>query len=307
MAEVTNDDLSIQIAGLRHYLRKVDGGWLPTTEWVKQQMAPVNKVIEDLKGKLEEVHKEIVKNPVTEYWEAAGFDGIAAGIEKLYEGEGLGTAVAYWLSTGGGALAAIIIGGIGVYLAGKLTGIQRSIQQIGGPTRRILALDEEGNLRLQNRTDVENRERRVANGGTGLADLPPGAAGNLDTLHQALTRINPELLTFNNRAPDFLRQFRKLPKQAVATRVTEGLKALSGALRTLNPTKIGKVASATDRMKSALTGFEPSRIPSGPTLQASADAMGNLARETGTLRSKFQELSRSVRSLDDAIGAATTA
>ncbi|MFH8623919.1 hypothetical protein ACH4A8_18715 [Streptomyces vietnamensis] len=326
MAEVTNEDLSIQIAALRHHNRVVDGGWLPSTEWLRGKLAPLDHIA-DMKSKIEEVHKEIVKNPVTEYWEAAGFDGIAAGIEKLYEGEGLGTALKYWLSTGAGAFAAMVVGGIGVYIAGKLTGIQRSIQEFVSRDGLIRAYDENGNVTRQSRTDVENRERRVANGGTSLADLPSSTdTARIGPLREQLEKLNAELLKFNNRAPAFLQSFRKLPTYAKAEKaangvekiatavagidhsqmrpVAEGVNKVNNAMRNADPRKITKVAKATDKLKAAMLGFTPTKIPEGTKLEASARGMDSLTAATGTLRTKFNELRQTVQSLDQELGAA---
>ncbi|MFG2841225.1 hypothetical protein ACGFZH_09020 [Streptomyces zaomyceticus] len=327
MAEVTTEDLSIQIAGLRHYVRKVDGGWLPTTEWLKQKLAPLD-LVSGIKEKLEDVHKEVVKNPVSEYWEAAGFDGIAAGIEKLYEGEGLGTALKYWLSNGAGAFVALILGGIGLYLAGKLTDIQRSIQQFVRRDGLIRAYDADGNVTPQRRTDVEARERRVANGGTSIADLVGNDTNVEQTkkLREQLALLNGELLKFDNRAPAFLRHFGQLPSERKAQKAVSALGKISDAIGRINltafttvansisrivdqtakanPVHITAVAEAIGKLVAAAKDLKPEMIPNGRRVQDSATAMGNLARETGTLRTKFIELRGTVQSLDQQLGGA---
>ncbi|MEE1817466.1 hypothetical protein PUR59_20870 [Streptomyces sp. SP18ES09] len=330
MAEVTTEDLSVQIAGLNHKLRIVDGGWLPSTEWLKVKLAPLD-LLADMKAKIEDVHKEVVKNPVSEYWEAAGFDGIAAGIEKLYEGEGLGTALKYWLSNGAGAFAAVLVGGIGVYLTGKFVSLRRDMQELisrlpGGTPGMIRGYDEHGNVTRQTRDDIERRERRVANGGTSLADLPGSAAtAQIGPLRDQLENLNKEVLKFNNRAPAFLQSFRKLPTEAKAEKaakgveriataiagvdhtrmqpVAEGVNKINNAMRNADPKKVEKVARATDKLKTAMLGFNPAKIPKAADIRGTDTAMTNLAAATGTLRTKFNELRLTVQSLDQQLGA----
>ncbi|MFE5594533.1 hypothetical protein [Streptomyces sp. NPDC056549] len=332
MPEVTTEELSIQIAGLSHKLRIVDGGWLPSTEWLRAKLAPLD-LLADMKAKIEDVHKEVVKNPVSEYWEAAGFDGIAAGIEKLYEGEGLGTALKYWLSNGAGAFAAVLIGGIGVYMTGKFLSLRRDLQELisrlpGGTPGMIRGYDENGDVRLQSRQDIEARERRVANGGTSLADLPSSAdTARIGPLREQLDKLNKELLRFNNRAPAFLQSFRKLPPEGKATKaanaikkiadaitgidhgqmqpVAEGVNKINNAMRNADPRKVTKVARATDKLKAAMVGFDATKIPKSSDLGPAATKMGELATATGTLRTKLREFASTVRDLDSALGAPT--
>ncbi|WP_369145952.1 hypothetical protein [Streptomyces sp. R44] len=317
MAEVTTGDLQIQIAGLSHKLRIVDGGWLPSTNWLKEHL-----IVPEFKDKFLEIHKEIVKNPVSEYWEAAGFDGIAAGIEKLYEGEGLGTAFKYWMSTGAGAFAAIVVGGIGVYLTGKLTSIQRTLQQWGDPNRLIRAYDADGNITRQSRTDVEARERRVANGGTSLADLPPTA--NFDGLRAQLELLIPQMEKFNDKAPAFLRDFAKLPKESAARKAAEGVKKvadaikdvdhqrmplvssgmgkITGAVRNSDPKKTKKFADAIGKLKLAMDGLDVNSVPKAGTLGPAATAARDLAQHTGTLSGRMRDFAQAVRDLNAEMG-----
>ncbi|WP_128980723.1 hypothetical protein [Streptomyces roseicoloratus] len=285
--------------------------------------------------KIDDMHKEIVKNPVTEYFEAGGFDGIAAGVEKLYEGEGIVTALKYWGSNFAGVLAAAVLGVVGIYLAGRFSGIQRSLQQLLNwrqrdlprAQRSILALDENGDARSQSRRDVEARERRVANGGTSLADLVGNDTNVAQTqaLREQLALMNPELLKFNNRAPSFLQSFRKLPTEAKATQaangvkkvaeaatginhgqllqVADGVNKINNAMRNADHRKIGKVAKAVGKLKDAMQGFDPKDLPKSSDLGPAATKMGELADATETLRTKFRELSGTIQSLDQALGA----
>ncbi|MFC9705012.1 hypothetical protein ACFTWD_30445 [Streptomyces sp. NPDC056943] len=282
-----------------------------------------------LKEKIDEIHKEVVKNPVSEYWEAAGLDGIAAGIEKLYEGEGLATAFKYWGSTIAGAVAALLLGAFALIVAGQFTNFQRWIQQLGsGGTRRILALNENGQLRPQRRLDVEARERRVANGGSSLADLVgnPTNVEQTRKLREELEKLNPEVLKFNNRAPAFISDFGRLPNETKANKAVQAVDAIAAAMGRINqaalatfagniskiadrlskadPLHIGKVAEAIGKLVLAAKDLKPEMIPQARRVQDSATAVGNLARETGTLRTKFAELRGTVQSLDQQLGGA---
>jgi hypothetical protein len=278
-----------------------------------------------LKEKIDEIHKEVVKNPVSEYFEAAGLDGIAAGIEKLYEGENLATAFKYWGSTVAGGMAALLIGALGVYLSGKFVQLRRTIQELVSRDGLIRGYDANGDLTRQSRTDIEARERRVANGGTSLTDLPPTA--NVDALRGQLERLNPELLKFNNRAPSFIREFRKLPTESKATKAAEGVKRIAEAIagvnhaemrpvaegvnkinnsmRNADPRKVEKVAKAVGKLKTSMVGFDATKLPKAGDLQGSDTAMNNLATATGTLRTKLREFASTVRDLDQVIGTAT--
>ncbi|MEV8587754.1 hypothetical protein [Streptomyces sp. NPDC051180] len=326
MAEVTNEDLQLQIAGIRHYVRKVDGGWLPTTEWLKQKLAPL-ELVGDMKEKIEDIHKEVVKNPVSEYFEAAGLDGIAAGIEKLYEGEGFGTAFKYWGSTVVGGMVALVIGALSVYLAGKFVGLRRDIQELISRDGLIRGYDENGDLTRQPRTAIEDRERRVARGGGTLADIPQNA--NFDALRGQLESLNPELEKFNQRAPGFVTNFRKMPSAAKLTptaegvdkiakavteapnastlgRVAKSLGKITDAVKDANPGHISKVAKAVGKLKLAVDGLDTANIPKAAPLQGAADAAHNLATNTGTLAGKLREFARTVSSLNDELGGAAT-
>ncbi|MGA5063121.1 hypothetical protein ACPB9E_04950 [Streptomyces exfoliatus] len=248
-----------------------------------------------LKEKIDEIHKEVVKNPVTEYWEAAGFDGIAAGIEKLYEGEGLGTAVNYWLSNGAGAFAAIVIGGIGLYLAGKLTNIQRSIQAAVRPSGLIRAYNANGDVTLQSRRDVEDRERRVANGGTGVADLVsnPANAEQARKLREQLVPLNKAVGKFDRLAPSFLESFRKLPSERKAEKAANGVTKISDAVKLVDRPALKEVAESVEKLNKE-TG-----------LASTARKMGELTTKTETLRQKFQDLRGTISNLDQTIAGTT--
>ncbi|MFF5917988.1 hypothetical protein ACFY8C_06575 [Streptomyces flavochromogenes] len=274
---------------------------------VMRDLSSITSTLNHLKEKIEEIHKEIVKNPVTEYWEAAGFDGIAAGIEKLYEGEGLGTALNYWLSNGAGAFAAIVIGGIGLYLAGKLTNIQRSIQAALRPSGLIRAYNANGDVTLQRRTDVEARERRVANGGTGVADLvgDPANAERARRLREQLVPLNKAVDRFDKLAPTFLESFAKLPSERRATKAATAVGKISSAVNLVNRTALKEVVEGYEKLNKAVAEYQPTKIPKEAELAGVARKMNDLANETQTLRDKFNGLRGTIESLDSVIAGAT--
>ncbi|MEU6623562.1 hypothetical protein ABZ926_22705 [Streptomyces litmocidini] len=318
----SNADLSSQIIELKTQVSIADEFQITLAG---HYQSILTSRLDYLKGKIEDIHKEIVKNPVTEYWEAAGFDGIAAGIEKLYEGEGLGTALKYWLSNGAGAFAAILIGGIGVYLTGKLVSIRRDIQELlsrhlpGATPGLIRGYDENGNVTPQTREQIEARERRVANGGTSLADLPQNA--NFDGLRTQLGLLIPQMEAFNEKAPAFLRDFRKLPKESAAQKAARGVKAvadavkevdhqsmplvasgmgkITGAVRNSDPKKTKKFADAIGKLKLAVKDLDVDKVPKMATFQNAANAAKDLADHTGTLSGRMRAFAEAVRDLNN--------
>ncbi|MET9345482.1 hypothetical protein [Streptomyces termitum] len=318
MTEATDQDVSKKISSLREYLEKADESTLTTTGWMNKQLAPVNKLIEELKEEQKKVAEEVTKAPWEEAMEQVGLGGFAEIIKKGLEDGLMASAKTIGLALLG-LLVPVLLGSLGAFL------VQKAQRWHSDRTGSTFGLDPSGVIRRQTFEEIQAQQN--GGGGNLLDQLPANA--DFDHLRGQLAALNPELLKFNNRAPSFLQSFRRLPREGAATKaangvrkiaeavagvnhaemrpVADGVNRINNVMRNADARKVGKVAQATDRLRRAMTGFEPSRIPSGPTLQASADAMGNLARESGTLRSRFQELSRSVRSLDDAIGAATTA
>ncbi|MFE0649156.1 hypothetical protein ACFVZH_11255 [Streptomyces sp. NPDC059534] len=325
MAEVTNEELSIQIAGLRHHLRTPDGGWLPTTNWLKEQLGPLT----ELKKKIDDMHQELTKAKKTELLEGMGLDGFAAALEKYYEKS------EYWGYYLGAAVASFLVPVVGLMMLTNFTNFQRTLQGAffnlidkipGVNTRgRILAVND-GNTfpRLQNAQAVRAREEAAAGG---LAAIPRDA--NYGPLRYQLQLLIPQLEKFNLHAPDFVSNFRKMPSAAKLTKTAEGvdkigkavtdapdapvmaqvaksLGKITGAVKHANPGHITKVAKATAKLKLAVDGLDPSRIPKAAPLQGAADAARNLATNTGTLAGKLRELARTVGSLNDELGGATS-
>ncbi|MGW2202196.1 hypothetical protein [Streptomyces sp. NPDC001774] len=275
----------------------------------------------DFAKRFAEMHEELIKAPWSEWMEAAGLDGFAAAVEKISEGKDFWTVLPYAI----GAFVGLAVPALAVYLGGKFNQFSRDFREAISRDGLIRGYDANGDLTRQNRQDIEARERRVANGGTSLADIPETA--NFDNLRNQLTTLNPHLEKFNDLAPAFIREFRKLPSESKATKAANGVKkiaeavaqvehttmqpvatgigAIKDAVATADPRKITKVAQAVGKLKGAMDGFEPTRLPDATNIQGSADAMKNLARETGTLRTKLREFASTVRTLDDVIGTAT--
>ncbi|MFE5482090.1 hypothetical protein [Streptomyces sp. NPDC056527] len=244
-----------------------------------------------------DIHEEATKAPLTEWLEAAGLDGVAAGVEKIYEGKNFGVIWPYFLS----AFMGLAVPALGLLLAAKSIDIVRNVtDKLFG---WVIANNENGGWSRQNREDVERRERRVFNGGAGLADLPE--TPDFGPLRRQLEELNPHLVTFNDQAPSFIREFRKLPKESAATKAAAGVKKIADAIKDIDhtrmqpvatgvgkiqeavrdadPRKIEKVAKATEKLKLATTNFNPDRVPKAEPLQDAATAAGNLARQIGPL------------------------
>ncbi|WP_406061241.1 hypothetical protein OG462_26125 [Streptomyces sp. NBC_01077] len=268
---------------------------------VMGQLASISSTLEHFKEKIEDIHKEVVKNPVSEYFEAAGLDGIAAGIEKLYEGEGFGTAFKYWGSTVVGGMVALLIGALTIYLSGKFVALRRSIQELISRDGLIRGYDANGDLTRQSRTDIEARERRVANGGTSLADLPPGT--NLGPLQTQLELLIPKIEKFNSEAPSFLTNFRKLPSERAMTKTATGIGKVSDAVAAAKPTDIEKVADATEKLVAAQSGFDPRKLPKARGLASAAEAAERLARAGDDVKTAFDSLKAAAQSAERVIAA----
>ncbi|MFD4372508.1 hypothetical protein [Streptomyces sp. NPDC058486] len=253
--------------------------------------------------KIDDMHKELVKHPVTEWLEAAGLGGFAAGFEKIKENTDWKTYVPYFVA----AVIGFVLPVLGLLLATKFTDFQRWVQQLFSRGGRILAFDENGQVRLQDRTVVEQRERRIANGGTSVADLvgDPANAQQAETLAKALEKLNPQVERFEAKAPSFLNSFKRLPNKAKADKAVIVLGLVGDAIKKVNARKLEKIAEGLEKLNKELDQFQPTKLPTDTQLGNTADAMGNLAREAGTLREKFEGLQGSIRSLDQQIGQAT--
>ncbi|MFC9266013.1 hypothetical protein ACFT25_40060 [Streptomyces hydrogenans] len=307
--EVTNEEISIQIAGLRRYLSKVDHHTLPTTEWMKQQLAPVNKLIADLKAEQEKVAEEVTKAPWEETLEQLGL-GFVAEIIKKFSEAGFVAALGAAFVAAGGIIIPILLTALGAFIVFKLQ--QWHAGRTGGTT---FGMRPDGSFGRRNFDDIRNERNGIAPGG--MADLPRDA--NFDDLRSQLERLNPHLAKFNLHAPSFVSNFRKMPskgaeakadvveKIALAVKevdhlqlglVASGMGKINGAVKNANPRKTGKFADAIGRLKLAMKDLDVDKVPKMATFQNAADAAKELAQHTGTLSRHMGAFASAVRELN---------
>ncbi|MCX5392551.1 hypothetical protein ABZY68_19725 [Streptomyces sp. NPDC006482] len=257
MAEVTNEELSIQIASLRHHLRTPDGGWLPTTNWLKEQLGPLT----ELKKKIDDMHQELTKAKKTELLEGMGLDGFAAALEKYYEKS------EYWGYYLGAAVASFLVPVVGLMMLTNFTNFQRAVQGLffnlidkipGVNTRgRILAINDGNTLpRLQDAQQVRAREEAA---GGGMASIPADA--NFEPLRRQLEALNPHLKEFNTQAGPFRTKFKDLPKAGAMTKAADAIDRIKTAVAAFDPPKTELVATAVGKLIEAVKDYDPKKIP----------------------------------------------
>ncbi|MCX4982812.1 hypothetical protein [Streptomyces sp. NBC_00572] len=315
MAEVTTEDLSIQIGSLRHYLTKVDHNSLPTTEWMKQQLAPVNKLIEDLKAEQEKVAEEVVKAPWEQVLEQLGLGSVAEIIKKFSE-EGIMAAVGAAFVALGGMIVPILLTALGAFIVFQL----QKWHAGRSATNETFGPRADGSFGRRNFSEIEAERNGVAPGG--MADIPADA--NFDELRGQLERLNPHLAKFNLHAPSFVSNFRKMPTKGAAAKadvvekialavkevdhqnmalVASGMGKINGAVKNANPRKTSSFAKAIGKLKLAMDGLEVDKVPKAGTLGQAADNAKRLADNTGTLAQKMRDFAATVRSINDELGA----
>ncbi|MFD8975192.1 MULTISPECIES: hypothetical protein [Streptomyces] len=319
MAEVTTEDLSIQIAGLRHYLSKIDHAPLPTTEWMKQQLAPVNKLIEELKAQQDKVAEEVVKPTWEQVMEKLGLGPVAEIIKKGIEG-GIGAALIAGIVALGGIIVPLLMIALGAFLVFQL----QKWHAGRNANNETVGMRADGSFGRRNFQDIQNERNGVAGGG--IADLP--ATANFDALRNQLTLLNPHLETFNKHAPDFVANFKKLPSEGKATKAAKGVKAvaeavenvnhqamplvasgmgkINGAVKNSDPKKTVRFADGIGKLKLAMTGLDVDKVPKAGTLGQAADAAHRLAEKTGTLAQKMRDFAREVNTINQELGGAAT-
>ncbi|MFJ8658134.1 hypothetical protein [Streptomyces sp. NPDC093795] len=315
----TIPELSDNLKDHHQYLSKIDGDPLPTTGWIKQQLAPVNKLVADLKAQQDKVAEEVVKPTWEQVLEKLGLGPVAEIIKKGIEG-GIGAAIVAGIVALGGIIVPLLMIALGALLVFKL----QKWHSGRNANNETIGMRPDGSFGRRNFTDIQNERNGVAAGG--IADLPANA--NFDALRNQLTLLNPELLKFNNRAPDFKSNMRKMPSPGKAQKAADAVKKVADAIGQINaatlatvagniskivdrmgkadPLHIGKVAKAVGELVTAAKDLKPEMIPQARRVQDSATAVGNLATATGTLRTKFVELRGTVQSLDQELGGATT-
>ncbi|WP_314612064.1 hypothetical protein [Streptomyces stackebrandtii] len=319
MADVTTEDLSIQIAGLRHYLSKIDHAPLPTTEWMKQQLAPVNKLIEELKAQQDKVAEEVVKPTWEQVMEKLGLGPVAEIIKKGIEG-GIGAALIAGIVALGGVIVPLLMIALGAFVVFQL----QKWHAGRNANNETVGMRPDGSFGRRNFDDIRNERNGVAGGG--IADLPANA--NFDALRNQLTLLNPHLETFNKHAPDFVTNFKKLPSEGKATKAAKGVKAvaeavegvnhqamplvasgmgkINGAVKNSDPKKTVRFADGIGKLKLAMTGLEVDKVPKAGTLGQAADAAHRLAEKTGTLAQKMRDFAREVATINQELGGTTT-
>ncbi|MFB7454694.1 hypothetical protein [Streptomyces sp. NPDC056194] len=334
MAEVTTEDLSIQIAGLGHKLRIVDGGWLPSTEWLRGKLAPLD-LLADMKSKIEDIHKEVVKAKKVEILEQLGMDHLAAAYKKLTE-EGWGAARDYFIAAVASTVVPLIGGALVLILSAWALKASRGIQEriFRG---FVLARTESGlGIWPQRRTDVETREANTG-GVLNTANIPDPTT--LDALKLALADLNPKITAFNTA-------IRKVPRAGSLTKTADGItrvktavtgadpdnitalakalgkltgavkhhdpkkmpdprkvEKLNTAIAAANPTEIEKVATAIGKLSTAQQHFQPRSIPKAHTLSSAAKAAERLAKAGGDVKTAFDNLKAAAQAAERVIAA----
>ncbi|KAA6219137.1 hypothetical protein [Streptomyces filamentosus] len=292
---------------LKHHLINVDQK-VTTQDFITKHFAEALKQIKD-------IHTEATKNQWTEFAEATPIaGGFVAALEKFFENrEDPAVKWERWLYA---ALAGAAIVVLLPFFKGLAVNLSRTAQTFrpGGDNspearagRRIMTRNPDGGWMRETLGAVNQREARVWAGGTSLADLVgnPANAQNAETLTRALEGLNPQVEIFNRHAPSFLDSFKRLPRESKATKAANAVGTMREAVKQVNVRKLVKLAEGLERLNTALGEFHPTKLPKEGDIAGTATAMNNLASETGTLRTKFQELQGTIRSLDQQIGTAT--
>ncbi|MEU7024207.1 hypothetical protein ABZ990_26650 [Streptomyces sp. NPDC046203] len=218
-----------------------------------------SKLEGDISSKIADIHKDSTKAPITDWLEAAGLGGVAAGVEKIKEGEGFKVVAPYFAS----AFVGLAVPAIGLLLLTNFTNMQRWIQSkilngvstaTGGRVARnqILAMNDDGTFpRLQDRDHVRGRE----DGAGGLRSLAnPPDASDLAGLREALADLNPKVRDFNTA-------IRKTPKASALTKTGEGMTSVKTAVNGLDHEKVTSLARALGKLTGAVKHHNPKKLP----------------------------------------------
>ncbi|MFB7517838.1 hypothetical protein [Streptomyces sp. NPDC056144] len=295
------------------YLTKIDGGHLPTTDWMTNLMAPVNKLIEDLKAQQDKVAEEVVKPTWQQILEQLGLTPVAEIIKKGIE-EGIGAAIIAGIVALGGVIVPLLMIAIGASLVFWL---QKKLKNANNET---IGMRPDGSFGRRNFTDIQNERNGVAAGG--IADLP--ATANFDNLRTQLSQLNPHLEKFNLHAPDFKKNLRGMPSDSKATKiaaavkkigdavaavdhtkmplVADGMGKINTAMATADPRKTTRFADAIGKLKTNMTGLDLDKVPRMATFQSAAEAAEKLAQHTGTLSGRMRDFARAVKDLNAEMG-----
>ncbi|MEV7835119.1 hypothetical protein AB0P12_31515 [Streptomyces subrutilus] len=283
MAEPTQAEVPALLAELKKY---VMGG--PVSNFVELNPTPSKLVTEgslasELSGQLaplikdiKDIHQEVVNPLKVELLQQLGMDHLAAAVKKVTEGNP--AAWLYFAGAVGGILVPIIGAALLLSAGNVLSGWFRN--RMEASTGRILARDENQELRLQNRATVEQRERNV-NGAGSIANLP--SAASLEPLRAKLAEMTPVIDAFNKEA-------KKLPTGREISQISTALGKLDRAIRQVDAGVLRDTASGIRSLKGALKNFEPDRIPKAGPLKQTARASRDLSTATRDLAIRFREL-----------------
>ncbi|MFI0983936.1 hypothetical protein [Streptomyces exfoliatus] len=237
----------------------------------EENAAPFIKQITD-------IHEEVVKAPLTEWLEAAGLDGVAAGVEKIYEGKD------NWWTYFIAAFLGLAIPAIGLLLVSKFTDWSRLLQSkiFGG---QAYARNEGGTWSRQDLQAINDRETRVFNGG-GIGAIP--TADSLRGVREELEKLTEKITIFNRKAGGFRTKFNKMPSARAIKSSAKGIEAIADALDRITISDVGTMATKAEDLKKAMEDFKPGKIPQD--LQNTRTETRNLGRTVDELKTSFQKL-----------------
>ncbi|KOG14517.1 MULTISPECIES: hypothetical protein [Streptomyces] len=272
-------------------------------------------------AQIKEIHTEVTKNKNVELLEATPFlGGIAAAWEKWYESKEPGADVKWqhWLAAAlaGLALVTLLPGIRGAivngfrYVSTKRRGDTPALRD----QKLIWTKNADGGWGRETLGAVKAREARKWNGGTSLADIVQDGtnAARAEALTQKLGPLNGELLKFNNRAPDFLRHFGRMPTPGKAQKAVEALQKIADAIGRINltafstvansigrivdhtgkanPLHVTQVAEGIGKLVLAAKDFKPEMIPKAGPVRDSASALETLTGKIQPLQNALREL-----------------
>ncbi|MFE1905393.1 hypothetical protein ACFW96_17285 [Streptomyces gardneri] len=315
----TIPELSGNLKDHHQYLSKIDGDPLPTTGWMKNLLAPVNKLVEDLKAQQDKVAEEVVKPAWEQTLEKLGLGPVAEIIKKGIEG-GIGAALIAAAVAIGGVIVPILLIALGAMLVFE---IQKRLAARNA-NNETFGRRPDGSFGRRNFDDIRNERNGVAPGG--MADIDRNA--NFDALRTQLELLNPELRKFNTYAPDFKSNMRKMPSVGKVTKAAEAVKKIAdavkdvdhqgmplvasgmgkinGAVRNSDPEKTVRFADGIGKLKTAMSGLNVDKVPKAGTLGQAADAAHRLAEKTGTLAQKMRDFAREVNTINQELGGGAT-
>ncbi|MGW5420310.1 hypothetical protein [Streptomyces sp. NPDC003943] len=238
-----------------------------------------------------DIHEEVTKNPVSEYLETMGLDGVAAGVEKIYEGKNFSVVWPYFAS----AFVGLFVPLVGGMLLASSTLMQRRLQnalldrmatRFPSLTNRTIAMNDNGTRPgLVDRNHLQQREDAAAGG---LASIPTGA--NFGPLRRQLQLLNPHLEAFNQHAPGFVTNYHKLPSSRAVTKIGVAIKKLKESMVGVNADDVGKVADALDKFPTPLPDARKLAKINKVVKDANPQAMKDVAKGAGKLVGVQQHL-----------------